>query len=943
MLRTMCIVVLWVFVSLLLVSCDMGFDKMTKVVGYDGKNLCCGYLRCEYRVDPYGIDVLKPRLSWVVGSGQRNQKQTAYHVLVASSREKLSLEKADLWDSGKVVSDETACVIYEGRPLASHVQCYWKVKVWDKDDIGSSWSEPALWTMGLLNPSGWKAKWIGYNIRESKAFLEKQSELTGSQTDEKQKILVLPPPVYLRREFSLVKPVKRAVVYASSLGLYELHLNGKRIGGDYFTPGWTDYNKRVYYNTYDVTEYLRGENNALGAVIADGWYSGYVGYGQMRDHYGKQTCLLAQLHIEYNDGSSEIVASDHSWKAATGPLEEADFLMGEMYDARKEISGWDKGGFDESGWRRVEVFDDVQAEVQAYPGVTVRKFAEIKPVEITEPKNGHYVFNMGTNFAGWVRLKVNGKKGDKIILRFAERLNPDGTIYTENLRSARATDTYICRGDGEEIWEPRFTFHGFQYVEVAGYPTRPGPKAITGIEITSAAPVVGHFECNDKIANQLYHNICQTQRSNFIDIPTDCPQRDERLGWTGDAQAYIRTACMNNDTQAFFTKWLRDLRDGQRSDGQFPMVAPVKVADNDGGPAWADAGTICPWTTYQVYGDRRVLEESYPSMERFIAFCKDRCQEGLLPPKEFHCFGDWLNINDDTPKEVIYMAYFAYSTKLTAQTAEALGKKEDAKKYYSLFEDIKASFNKAYVQDDGQVHGNSQTAYVLALKCDLLDEPMRSKAAENLVKRIKECNWHLSTGFVGTKDLMLVLADIGRNDLAYRLFHNETFPSWGFSIEHGATSIWERWDGWTPDKGFQDPGMNSFAHYSFGAVGQWMFENIAGIRTDGIGYKKIVIKPYVGGKLSWADTSYNSIHGLIVSNWKIDNDSFKFKVVIPANTTAVVYIPAEDKNNVYEETKPIYKAHGVTLLAEGKGYVVCKVGSGDYQFRSKFLKGGFPK
>ncbi len=1045
------------------------------------------YLRCEYRMNPLGIDQTKPRLSWIVISSHRGQKQTAYQVLVSSSRQMLDADQGDLWDTKKVSSDQTTCIVYEGKPLKSQMQCFWKVRIWDKDGKVSDWSAPAVWSMGLLDKADWKAQWIGFDNRpenvyeedndkqpdtfhdcnwvwhpdaqaaSGKCFFRKSIQVDSAARPKNarlrlavdgkpfvwvnnQKIaefqgcwpirsfniveklvdgnniiaiqaenvpdspnpsgligkvvfdfiskpsitfpidstwkttnqiipnwqsakiddsgwknakeyapygrtswgrfdknrLVLPPPAYLRTDFQITKPVRRATIYASALGLYQLFLNGQAVGQDYFTPGWTDYYKRVYYNTYDVTQVLHQGQNAIGAILADGWYAGYLGWSRDRGNYGRNTRLLAQLSVEYADGTSQVFATGHDWKASTGPIQFADILMGQTYDARKEMADWSLPGFKSDSWQKVDVTESIQAELQAYPSVTIQPFQGIRPVSVNQPRKGVYVYDMGTNFAGVVRLKVKGGKvGDTITLRFAERLNPDGTVYTENLRAARATDVYICKGRPTEVWQPQFTYHGFQYVEITGFPGKPNLDTITGIELTSATPPVGSFECSDKIANQLYHNICQTQRANFMDIPTDCPQRNERMGWTGDAQVYVRTACMNSDVQTFFTKWLTDLRDAQRPDGQFPKVAPSKLADNDGGPAWSDAGVICPWTIYSVYGDKRLLEQSYPSMKRFISFCRNRSTRQFLPPAKYHCYGDWLNVDDDTPKDVVYVAYFAYSTKLTAQTAAALGKSDDASRFESLFQKIKASFNNAFVDPSGRIKGNSQTAYVLALAFDLLDEPARTKAAEHLIERIKERDWHLSTGFVGTKDLMLVLAKLGRNDVAYRLFHNDTYPSWGFTIKNGATSMWERWDGWTPEKGFQIPRMNSFAHYAFGAVGQWMFENIGGIRTDGPGFKKIIINPQPGGKLTWAKTSYKSISGLIVSDWKIDKGFFKLNVSIPANATAIIYIPAGDEKDVYEGAVPAHKAQGVKFLKKEGKYILYEVQSGNYEFTSK--------
>jgi alpha-L-rhamnosidase len=683
-------------------------------------------LRCEYLVNPLGIGTAQPRLSWTVRSNERGQRQTAYRVLVASDPKLLNEDKGDLWDSGKVPSPRSIQVVYGGRPQPAQTRCYWKLRVWDKDDKPSAWSKPALWTVGLLSPGDWKAKWIGWDgsrrrdsnvqkpdlagtywiwspgenatksapvgtryfrkeftvpegralasamcvvtadnrfkmflngrqIRDGSSFKEAKAadikehlqkgknvlaiEATnegtaanpagvlallrlqfaeggptiivsddtwrtsvaaspewmntdfnaeswppaqvlgayGSEPWGKVNVtldeLFLPPAQFLRKTFVVDKPIRRATAYASALGNYELYLNDRRVGDAYFTPGWTDYNVRVYYNTFDVTSHLKKGFNAIGGILADGWYSGHIGWMHGRDHYGQNPRFCAQLCLEYADGSVQTIATDGTWKAATGPILESDFLMGETYDARREIPGWSTADFDDGRWPTVDVAESVSIKIEPYPSVLVRKFQEIKPVKITKPQEDAYVYDMGTNFAGFVRLNVrNAKPGQKIVLRFAERLDPDGTFYTTNLRSARATDTYICKGDGKELWQPRFTFHGFQYVELTGYPGKPDLDTITGIELTSDTPVVGSFECSDEMANTLYRNICQTQRANFIDIPTDCPQRDERLGWTGDAQIYVRTATYNTDVAAFFTKWMVDVEDAQLPNGGFSDV-----------------------------------------------------------------------------------------------------------------------------------------------------------------------------------------------------------------------------------------------------------------------------------------------------------------------------------------------------------------------------------
>ncbi|HRR80384.1 MAG TPA: family 78 glycoside hydrolase catalytic domain [Planctomycetota bacterium] len=893
-------------------------------------SLAPAYLRCEYRLDPMGIGETQPRLSWLLESKQRGQRQTAYRILVASSPQLLRRNHGDLWDSGQVASDDTTAIVYSGKPLASGLRCHWKVKVWDKDGTPSPWSRPALWSMGLLEQADWRADWIGYDA--PRALPDGQ---TGPRQSEPAN-LILPPPVHLRTAFQVTKKVKQATLYATAFGWFDAHLNGRRVNHTCFDPGWTDYTKRVYARAYDVTKLLRQGQNALGAILADGWFSGHIGWQRFRDNYGRRPRFRAQLHIEYADGTSDAVATSPAWRAATGPTLEADILMGETHDARKAMPNWAKPGFDDSSWAAVDTGAELSPLVQPHPGPPVIAIEEFRAERIAQPTPGAWVLDMGRNFAGVPRLTVKGRPGQKITLRFAERLNPDGTLYTTNLRTARATDTYICRGRGVEVWQPRFTFHGFQFIEVTGLERKPTKDTVIGVALSSDTPVAGSFLCSDPMLNQLHTNIYWTQRANFIEVPTDCPQRDERLGWMGDAQVYIRAAALNADVQAFFTKWLIDLDDAQRADGQFPMVAPLKVAGDDGGPAWADAGVICPWTLYEVYGDRRILERHYDAMARFVEFSRARCTPDLLPPEKFHCFGDWSSINADTPKDVILTAYFAHSTDLLARAAEALGRADDAAKHRHLFEGIKAAFNKAFVAPDGRIKGDTQCAYVLAIAYGLLDPNVEKLAAKHLVADIKARGWRLSTGFVGTKDLMLALAKIGRNDVAYRLIQSDKFPGWGFSIKHGATSIWERWDGWTPEKGFQDPGMNSFAHYAFGAVYQWMVENIGGIRLvrSGLieGFPPFTIEPQPGGTLTEARVGYRSIRGPIETHWKLARGKLVLDVTIPPNSSATVVIPSRKPSGVTESGKPIARAEGVRLIRTERTCAIVEVASGRYRF-----------
>ena len=735
----------------------------------------------------------------------------------------------------------------------------------------------------------------------------------------------LPAP-YLRKQFDVTAPVKRAMIYATAQGFFELHLNGQRVSDEFFMPGWTDYRKRIYYRSYDVTDMLSKGPNALGAILGDGWFRGNIS-NKGQNQYGKVIRLMTQLHIDYADGRSEIIPSDKSWKASFGPILESDMQAGETYDARREIPGWARSGFDASDWAAVDSGSTIQPMIQAYPGVPVRKTEELPTVKLTEATPGAYVFDLGQNFSGWIRLKVKGNAGDQVVMRFGEMLNADGSVYTANLRSARATDTYILKGGGEEVWEPRFTFHGFRYVQINGLSGKPTPDMVTGIVIHSDAAMTSSFECSNPMLNQLHRNIVWGQRSNYLEVPTDCPQRDERLGWTGDTQVFIRSGCYNQDVASFFTKWIVDLMDTQKAAGIFGNQAPV--FHGYGSPAWADAGVICPWTIYRVYGDVRMIDKNYDAMARFIDYCE---KKGLKGPGGG--FGDWLAVGSKTPKDLISAAYFGYTTSMMIEIADELGKKDDAAKYRKLFEAICAHFQKSFVKADGKIAGDSQTGYCLALHFNLLTATQREQAAAHLVDRIKAKDGHLSVGFVGVSILLPTLTEIGRSDLAYQLIQNKTYPSWGYSIEQGATTIWERWNSYTKDKGFGNVGMNSFNHYAYGACSEWMFRSMLGIDTDGVGFKKIVMKPEMGEGITWAKGHYDSIHGRIGSDWKRDSDQFRWKISVPANTTATVYVPAKASSGVTVNGEVLTKADHVTFLRMENNRAVLAVSSGNYNITS---------
>ncbi len=895
-------------------------------------------LECEYRIDPLGIGERSPRLSWTLEAEGRGRAQSAYRILVAGNEEDLEAEERLLWDSGRVESGRTIGVEYEGEALRSGSQCVWKVRAWDGTDDPSPYSPPAVFETGLLEGSDWEGTWISAG-KGPAGDLEPPS---GDEYDDLANGLA--PSPYLRKEFPLDKPVRRARMYATARGVYELYVNGSRVGNDVLAPGWTDYDRRIQYQTYDVTPLLAEGPNALGAVLGDGWFAGFFGFDPKHRGalYGARPQLLAQLDVEYEDGTTESLATDGSWRSSAGPILYSDLLMGESYDARREMPGWTEPDFDDSGWYGVETEEIGETNLVAQPDEGTRVTEELEAKTVTEPEGGRYVFDLGRNMVGWVRLKVEGGAGTKVTLRHAETLNPDGTIYTENLRSARQTDTYTLKGEGEEIYEPRFTFHGFRYVEVTGYPGEPRPGAITGRVVHSATPPSGSFECSSPLVNELQENIVWGQRGNFLSVPTDCPQRDERLGWMGDAQVFVRTASFNMDVAAFFEKWMVDVQDAQSPEGAFPDVAPLLRGSKHidlrwGAPAWGDAGVIVPWTIYRTYGDTRIVERHYDAMARWMAYLREANPDLIRKNRMGNNYGDWLSPKGDhTPKHLLATAYWAYDAKLMAEMALATGRDEDVTKYRDLNERITAAFEEAFVSPDGRIEGDTQTCYLLALHMGLLPEELRSAAAEHLVRTIEREDWHLSTGFVGVGYLCPVLTEAGYTDVAYRLLENETYPSWGYTIKNGATTIWERWDGWTEENGFQSPNMNSFNHYSLGSVGEWLYRYVAGIDLATPGYGRIVIRPRPGGSLTHARAEYDSVRGRISSSWKIEDDRFILKALVPPNTTATVHVPCSDE--VSEGGRPVHEADGVEFVRAGGGETILAVGSGRYEFEGRMAR-----
>ncbi len=935
-------------------------------------------LRCEYLKDPLGIEVMRPRLSWIITSNERGQKQTAYRVLVASSEGLLKQNKGDLWDTGKVLSDQSIHVEYQGAPLTSGMQCFWKVQVWGVEQRASPWSQPAMWTMGLLKPAEWQAaKWIGEEKRASgytstegfqwvwypegvpnevapagtRYFRRKFSLPGGKQIKEAKFLLTcdngfvlflnerlagqsqdwnipaalnikelltrgvntlaieatnqgsaagltgkltvqfedntslsigfdqswktsdremagwksgsfddstwlpakvlgpmgmapwgvvqwsnggrtwnLPPSPYLRKVFAAAKPICRATIYATALGSYELHLNGTRVGQDYFNPGWTEFRKRAYYHTYDVTGMLRRGDNAIGAILSDGWYSGYIWAG--RDTYGTVPKLCVLLRIEYADGTLQTVATDETWKLAYGPIREGDVQQGETYDARLEMPGWDTAAFNDSTWQPVTVSMVTNLVLGVSPCAPVRKQQELKPVKLTEPRPGVYVFDLGQNFAGWVRIKAVGQRGTKIVLRYSGWLKPDGTIYTDYLRECRAIDTYYLKGGSKEVWEPSTTYHGFQYVEATGYPGVPTLNDLTGIECRSTLPTTGTFECSDARVNKLYNNALWTMRDNLVDVPTGCADRAERLGWCAKTPL-VNTWTYALDMGGFLSKWMVDLVDSQSLSANESGAAFMQVAPFWGdieSPGWSDDGISVPYGLYKAYGDTGIIRKHYDALARYTGYIQSKLVNNLRPANlriaadtNFVGYGDWLAITQDREgnADIFNTLLNGASVKMMAEMADAIGRTADAEAYRTLFTNMQTAFDKAYVSPLGAVRDDSQMEYALALYYGFIPTNKISMAVSNLANDILSKSHqqtcpdalgknpivppgHLTTGFHGSRALLPVLSQYGRNDVAYKLLLTDTYPSWLYPVKIGATSAWERWDGWTPDKGFQD-------------------------------------------------------------------------------------------------------------------------------------------
>ncbi len=845
-------------------------------------------LRCEYLINPLGIDVQLPRLFWIPRHPGRGQAQTAYQVIVSTVP---SCEKGDAWDSGKVPSAAFTHVVYKGKSLASDGRYYWKVRYWDKDGQESPYSAVASFGTGLLTKGDWQGSWIG-----------------GANQ--------------LRKEFDVPGSVVRATAYVCGLGYHELRINGRKAGSNVLDPGWTTYDTRALYVAHDVTSMLKAGANAVGVMLGDGWFKGKA--------------LLFQLNIELAGGKTMSVVSDATWKAMSGPVVEDSVYNGETYDARLEMPGWDEPGFADKGWTKAAAVAGPRGVLSAQMMPPIRVMDTLVPLKMTTPRPDVYVFDMGQNASGWARLRVTGARGAAVKLRFAELLYSDGMINQENLRSARAQDVYILKGEGEEAWEPRFTYHGFRYVEVTGFPGVPTADSIRGRVVHSSVRQAGSFAASKPVLNGIQRIVTWGQKTNLHSIPTDCNQRDERMGWMGDAQGTAEEALMNFDMAAFYTNFIRDIRDVQDAAGTITDTVPHIWGSRPADPAWGTAYPLLCWYMYRYCGDTRILEEQYPGLKKYVEFLRSKAENGLL--LKYSYYGDWVAV-DKTPGAIVSSFYYYYDVKILSDIAQVLGNAAEAKAYAKLAEDIKAAFHKEYFDPKtGNYANGSQTANALALFLELAPDDARGAAWGNLFDNLAYKNAsHLTTGIIGTKYIMEVLTRFGNSDLAYDVATQTTYPSWGYMIENGATTLWELW------QRREGPSMNSHNHPMFGSVGVWFYKALAGINLDPqvAAFEKIRLEPQMVRDLMFASGAVDTIRGRVVSAWRREDRSLAMEAVVPVGSEAEIVLPKFNLRNivlseggkvVWADKKYVSGAEGVRGVEETASALVIKAGSGRYVF-----------
>ena len=886
-------------------------------------------LKVNRAENPLGIDTPNPRFSWKITSEKRGAAQTAYRILVASSPDLLVEGKADMWDSKKVDSDQSIEIEYKGRTLESRDKCWWTVKYWDENGIESGWAEPAMWTMGLLSPQDWSAQWIGLERAVGNEVVRTESPRLAARM--------------LRKQVELGKQVKDAMIYICGQGLFECYINGEKVGNDVLAPALSEFGKRSFYMTYDVTDMMKKGDNTIGVILGNGRYCPVrSSMGNIDEEYGFPK-LLMQVEVTYSDGSKEVINSDTTWKLTVdGPIVANNEFDGEEYDANKEISGWCENGFDDTAWMQAEPVKAASPVLSAMPIAPIAVMETVTPIAVFETKPGVFIFDMGQNMVGWTRLKVKGKKGDCVQLRFAEIMNPDSTLYMANLRSAKVTDKYTLKGEGTEIYEPRFTYHGFRFVEMTGYPGKPDLSAIEGKVVYDNIPVTGTFVTSNETVNTIYKNAYWGIRGNYRSIPTDCPQRDERLGWLGDRGTGSKGESFVFDNSRLYAKWLQDIEDSQREDGSVPDVAPSYWKIYSDGVTWPAAYLFIADMLYTQFGDKEPIKKHYDSFKKWIFYMRDRYMENGIMPRD--TYGDWcmppekqelIHSQDPSRKtdgRILGTSYYYYMLTLMQNFAKLTGHADDVSKYAALADTVYKAYNETFYDAENKCYGNNTaTANLLSLAYGLVPEENRTAVFDNVVKKtMGDFSGHTSTGLIGAQWIMRLLTENGRKDIAYRLTTNTDYPSWGYMAEKGATTIWELWNGDTAD-----PAMNSANHVMLlGDLVIWYYENLAGIKSvaDAPGFKKIIMKPQLPDGLEFVKASYNSVYGNITSEWeKIDGNLF-WNISVPANTSAQVFVPTMKIDDVLESGILAKDAEDFVFVGMEGEYAVFEVPAGIYRF-----------
>jgi alpha-L-rhamnosidase len=889
-------------------------------------------LRCEYLVEPLGVDTASPRLSWIVESPVRSDLQQAFHVLVSSAPELLRSDVGDFWDTGRTEADASPSLEYRGEPLLSCARYFWKVRWWDREGQASPWSKPASFVTGFLNPGDWKPKWIG--ARHVTEFRSKGMVLLGhAGADDTQAC-----GIYFRREFTLRERAALAMIFVSGVGHYELRLNGEKVGASVLDPGWTDYKRKALYASHDVTALVR-DRNAVGVILGNGRHTKSYGYDAPK--------LACRIEVEYESGGREVLFSDESWRTSDGPLQENGLYHGERYDARILIDGWDKAGFDDRSWDKAVSCAGYPLVSQMMPPVRVTE--RLAPKSVRPLPSGAWIYDFGQNFSGWTRLRVEGPMGTEIRLRHAELLSEDGTLNLGPNENAEATDVYTLRGGGPEVYEPRFTYHGFRYVEMTGFPGEPGPASLEGLFVHSDVERTGEFRSSNELINRVHRNVIWGQLSNLMSIPTDCPQRDERHGWLGDAHLSAEEAVFNFDMAAFYTKFLDDIRLAQREDGSLPDVVPPYLprfypAD----PAWSSAYATLVDLLWDHYGDRRTIAAHYTSLKRYIDYLGQNADRQII--RKLGKYGDWCPpggiVPKKTPVELTSTWYYYHDVLILARLAKVLGRGEEAQQYSRLAESIRAAFNDVFLGETQYAAIRvspvdtypNQTSNALPLYLNMVPADRKDKVVASLVQSVvRQQDYHVDTGILGTRYILDVLTESGQAEAAYRMATHKSYPGWGYMLTEDATTLWERWEKLTGHA------MNSQNHIMLGSIDAWFYRVLAGLSPLLPGWKAVRIRPHVLGDLAFVEAALDTVAGKVSASWRKTDEAFSLEVAVPVGSTGEVHVPllwpgsrvTESGKVLWRAGHAVDKVPDISLVGDVADRVVFNVGSGAYKFELK--------